>query len=86
MYHQIYIYVSLILFQTVTHQQLPHLIGGLQLRVELTEDLIQVLTDYISQDIQSTPGSRDYRVYIKYRRTTISCKLGGEKMENTQYR
>lgn len=33
--------------------QSPHLIGSLEFGVELTEDLIQVFSDHVSQDVQS---------------------------------
>lgn len=49
-------------------QRSPHLIGSLKLGVELTEDLIQVFPDHVSQDVQSTPEDEVYKESVRSRR------------------
>lgn len=39
-----------------------YLISSLKFRIKLAKDLIQVFTNNISQDIQSTPGGEKFTV------------------------
>lgn len=58
--HQVYSGVRCLVFYdlvwnlfTDTTRSLVHLISSFQLRIELAEDLVQLLTDHISKNIQT---------------------------------